>query len=87
MSKFLRGKVKTSYYPLSRGRNDWESIKSYPYDLNDEHEQPKDDQFVKEVFEKHYYHFYDKAETADTHLDKSKFFEYRQWQHLYSFPE
>ncbi len=85
MTKLLR--VRPSSILPKRGRDEWDSIKTFPYDLPDEHVEPKDDEFVREVFEKHYYHFHDKAQVADTHIERSKFFEYRQWQHLYTSPE
>ncbi len=86
MNKLLRTRIPSSILP-KRGRDPWDSIKAFPYDLPDEHEEPKPDEFVREVFEKHYYHFHEKAEVADSHVEKNKFFEYRQWQHLYSAPE
>jgi hypothetical protein len=86
MTKLLRTRIPSSLLP-KRSRDEWDSIKAYPYDLPDEHEEPKNDEFVREVFERHYYHFHDKARIADTHLNKNKFFEYRQWQHLYTAPE
>ncbi len=86
MTKLLRTRFRSSII-TKRGRDEWDSIKAFPYDLPDEHVEPKADEFVREVFEKHYYHFHDKAQNADAHIEKSKFFEYRQWQHLYSAPE
>jgi hypothetical protein len=86
MTRLLKSRIRP-INRLTRGRDDWDSIKTYPFDNPEYNIEPKQDEFVREVFEKNYYHFYDKASAADSHGDVDKFFKYREWQHLYSFPE
>jgi hypothetical protein len=87
MTKLLKGRL-TRIKPFqTRGRDDWDSIKLFPFDNQEYNIEPKQDEFVREVFEKNYYHFHNKAYYADLHEEKNMFAQYRQWQHLYANPE
>jgi hypothetical protein len=77
----IRIQLKGNRY--TRSKDDWESIKSFPYNPSDEHEEPTE--IPHDVYNKDYYHFGFKALSDDSHPD-NKFFLYRQWQHLYLIP-
>jgi hypothetical protein len=89
MTKFLKGRsLKPSQqYLWCRGRDEWDSIKLNPWENPEYNEEPTDEDFVREVFEKHYYHFHHKAMFADSHQHKNQFAKMREWQHLYAMPE
>jgi hypothetical protein len=88
MTRMLKGRKLTGLNRItSRGRDDWDSVKTFPFDNPEYNIEPKQDEFVREVFEKHYYHFTDHASIADSHHEKNAFSKYREWQHLYSNPE
>jgi hypothetical protein len=70
-----------------RGKNDWDSDRAFPHNQLDEHEEPKEEEIIQEIFEKNYYHFFNKGKLADTHGDEDKFVKYRMWQHLYVTPK
>ena len=38
------------------------------------------------MFDKNYYHYFNKAKLADNHPHVDNFTRYRQWQHLYITP-
>lgn len=68
---------------FARSKNDWDPIKTYYYNPTDEHVEPKDEEIIREIFDRDYYKFGFKAQ-SDNHEDVlDKFSEYRQWQHLY----
>jgi hypothetical protein len=88
MSKLLKGRIRPlQKYPMSRGKDDWDSIKAFPFDNPEHNVEPKQEDFVREVYERHYYPFHNHAKYADHHGHRSMFAEYRQWQHLYQNPE
>jgi hypothetical protein len=71
---------------LARTKNDWDPIKLYPYNPVDEHVEPKEEDIIRELFDRDYYHFQYKGALADAHGDKDMFIQFRQWQHLYIHP-
>lgn len=76
-------KLKNNNLIVARTKNDWDSIKAFPVNDVDEHEEPKDEDIVREIFDKNYYHFYNHAKNADSHGDLDQFNKARMWQHLY----
>ncbi len=79
-------KIKKINFAFTRSRNEWEPASSYPYDSLDEHEPPKQEDIIREVFDREYYKFGFKA-ASDDHHDVDMFNQYRQWQHLYTHPK
>lgn len=71
---------------LARTKNPWDPIKLHPYNHQDEHAEPKEEEIIREIFDRDYYHFGFKA-ASDQHHDKDMFDYYRQWQHLYIHPK
>lgn len=86
--KHLKNKIKITQANsnLARSKNDWDPIKLYPYNPVDEHVEPLEEDIIKEIFDKNYYHFGWNAKLSDHHDAKDMFHEYRQWQHLYNHP-
>jgi hypothetical protein len=84
--RHLRSGINKKSTLLTRSKNDWDSIKSYPYNPVDEHVEPKDEDIVRELLDNNYYAFSYKARYADSHGDPDQFINYRRWQHLYTHP-
>jgi hypothetical protein len=73
-------------YIFSRGKDEWESTKTHHYNATDEHVEPKDEDVIREIFDRNYYHYNHNAKVADSHDEVDKFQYLRQWQHLYITP-
>lgn len=78
--------IKSINARYARTKNDWDSIKSFPYNPIDEHEEPKQEDIIREIFDRDYYKFGFKA-SADRHDEVDMYNQYRQWQHLYVHPK
>ncbi len=88
MRRLLKVQPKRYNALFARSKDEWQSIKSFPYNPMDEHEEPSQDEMVREIFDKEYYKFGFRAMT-DKHLHDNldKFNQFRQWQHLYATPK
>ena len=71
----------------TRTKNDWDSSRAFPHNHLDEHEEPREEEIIQDIFDKNYYHFQNKAKNADSHVEEDKFIKYRMWQHLYVTPK
>jgi hypothetical protein len=91
LTKYLKNNnnlnIKRILSTQARSREEWESIKSYPFDMVDEHEEPEDEEIVREIFDRNYYQFMNKGRFADAHGDVDQFGKARMWQHLYITPK
>ena len=73
---------------MSKSRGEWESIKLFPRDFADEHEELTSDDYVNEVFDDNYYHFFHKEATPhNEQLLDDHFHHQRMWYHWYINPE
>ena len=71
----------------ARTKNDWDSSRAFPHNQLDEHEEPREEELIQEIFDKNYYHYHNKAKNADAHVEEDKFIKFRMWQHLYVTPK
>lgn len=78
----LRSQIKHAKFV--RGKDDWESIKSFPYTPVDEHIPPQN--IPHDIYNKDYYNFGNQGRDSHVHYD-DKFFQLRQWQHLHLVPK
>jgi hypothetical protein len=84
LTKLLKPlKTRNNFIQTARTKNDWDSIKAFPVNTLDEHEEPKDEDIVREIFDKNYYHFYNHAKNADSHAEIDQYNKARMWEHLY----
>ncbi len=78
----LRAQIK--HVKLMRTKDDWDSIKAFPYAPVDEHEEPE---APHEIYNRDHYHFGNQGRDADEVHHDDKFFQLRQWQHLHIVPK
>ncbi len=73
---------------MSKSRGEWESIKLFPRNYTEEHEELTADDYVNEIFDDNYYHFFQKeaAVKNEDGLD-DHFYKQRMWYHWYIYPE
>lgn len=73
---------------LAKSRGEWESIKTFPRDFAEEHEELTADDYVNEVFDDDYYHYFHKeASSINDEALEDHFYKQRIWYHWYIHPE
>jgi len=81
--RHLRTRIQVNNSLLTRTKSDWQSGKLFGYEPTDEHAEPKNEEIIKDIYDKNYYPFGFKGKQSDEHWQRDSFEDYRQWQHLY----